>query len=340
MWYSIQKINYTFKLKKLIDEESNIQVWFSKKRNCNILQNDDKINFIESKNEVEISLPNSLEKHNESIYGLYTLNIKVGNHEDSIIISYYPHILENLISDLEDIFCECDCIDCENCDNKEKILKVLFKTLLYYSLSENVYVNNFAKALKCIECDLDEESVCLLLKEKIYGDYKNINLLKKLLAIFYLSFYFTEYYKNCNIDFTSNIFNINKIKKCLINLGIDIDCLKNNLENKELIIRDNIIFTENRTEKIITLQDLINNHSKYENFGNTRFEYIIVEDIFLDTGDNNTSSKILLDGNPIYNKQEISVVDIENGLLKYIPRDTNRNSTSWFTWTPVETCKK
>lgn len=339
MWYSIQRTNYTFKIKKLINEQSNLQVWFSKLKNCDVLQQDEKINFTESKNEIEITLPDSLNEHNESVYGLYNLNIKVGNHIDSKIISYYPHILKSLIDDLETIFCNCDCKDCKECDNKEEIIRVMFKTMLYYSLSGNVYVSTFGKALKCIDCELDKEALCLLLNEKIYGNYENTKFLKKLLGVFYLSFYFTEYYKNCNIEYINTNFNINKIKKCLSNLGLDIDCIRKQLEDKNPIVGDNFIFTENRQNRIITLQDLLNGSPKYSDYENTRFEYIVIDEIYLDSNEQN-SSIIQFKGIPISVGQKILITDIENGDLIYIPRDTNRSSTSWFDWHPIEICKK
>ena len=96
MWYSINNENYTFKIKKLTDEQGDLEVWFTKKLSCG----EDKIKLKETKSpsgELTITVP-------EKSFGLFELHIKSGRFEDTKIVPYFPTILKSIIEDLEKLF--------------------------------------------------------------------------------------------------------------------------------------------------------------------------------------------------------------------------------------------
>lgn len=336
--YSIKRKSYTFTISKIIELDNDIEAWFTKYNSCDYESEEKKISYTRGFKEVKISLPNAYGDFSKD-YGLYKLHIRVGNHYQFKIIPFYPNILKSLVEDLEKLLCGCPCNDCDNCTDDSEYLNTSLKTMLYYSLSGNYYSDTFGKAIKCVDCDLDEKAVCMLLNEKIYGNSFNKETLKKILAIFYLSFYFMENFSNCDTEYANNIFDFEKIKPCLKKLNIDIECIKKQLKNKQHKFGDNFITTENRTPIIIRKKDLLETSPSYADKEPGYIDFIKIKKINLGHGDN-SSDMITLKGTPIYEGQLISILDIENNQLVYTPRDTNRSSESWFTWEAVDSCDK
>jgi len=150
-----------------------------------------------------------------------------------------------------------------------------------------------------------------------------------------------EHYHNCNTDYANSIFHFDRVKKCFYDLGIDINCIQKNLENKPPITGDNVVFTDNRTPYIIKMSDLLNGSPKYFDPENDYLNRIRIAEIHLDSGMNGNvllTDRITFKGVDIEVGQIIEVTDIENGELVYIPRDTNRSSNSWFTWEASDNC--
>lgn len=339
MWYSIKKTNYSFEIKKLKDTNDNLEVYFTKLLSCNPMNEEsDKINYTLIENLDTITLPTCHNcKEDNPTYGLYKLHIKLGNHYDSIIVPYYPLVLRSLIKDMENLFCGCPCPKCDDCIESEELLNITFKTLLYFSITGSYYNEKLSKALRCIGCNLDKEMLCLLVSEKIYGSYTNKKFLKKILATFYIALYKSEITKDCNKEYHNDLFNYDKIKKCLSELGLDLDCLDNAFKNEDPITGDRWVFIDNRSRYIITKKDFIETDPPYNDYENNPIRSIKITSINLDSNSEiNSSSKLQLDGIDVIVGQIISMIDIEDNKLVFISRDTNRSSESIFTWEVYE----
>lgn len=332
MWYSINNENYTFKIKKLTDEQGDLEVWFTKKLSCG----EDKIKLKETKSpsgELTIIVP-------EKSFGLFELHIKSGRFEDTKIVPYFPTILKSIIEDLEKLFCKCNCEDCEDCVSREDLLNVLFKTTLYYSLSGNYYSKIFSEIVSCVGCDLDKEMLCVLSSENFYGNYKvNLKFLKKLLAIYYLSFYITDNNKETKI----NVYNYNKIKRCLSSLNISNECIKKstgvdldnptvpNVNTKDNIYNrtlDNVLYTENRVAAVITSNYFLDGYYDSEN---REIKKVVIKNITLDR-DGTSVDRLVYNDVDVVEGQEIPFQDIIDNKLKYIPRNVDKSTNSYFMW--------
>lgn len=364
MWYSIKKINHTFEITKVAKTNRPIETWFTKVFDCDVEDNPIKINYQSDLHKINTYLKIPGKSNDKGLLvhnitgnenctdcwehniqnGLYKLHIKIGtDFYDTIIFPHYPVLFNNLIETLEKFFCGCLCDTCKDCKENESLMDVTYKTLLYYSLSGNYYQRKFGNALKCVDCNLTEEATCLVLNEQLYGSHNNKKLLKKLLAVFYLSFYGAENYSTCSKEATANVFNLKKIKRCLENLGLDVDCILKSFKNEEPITGDSFIYLDNRASAIIGLEYFIQTSPIYFDAENDQINFIKITKLNLSKGSNNgveNFAQLLLLGNPVYEGQIIDFSDILSNNLVYVSRDTNRNSESWFEWEALTGCQE
>lgn len=87
------------------------------------------------------------------------------------------------------------------------------------------------------------------------GDTKSSLLFDRILASFYLCFYFIEYYSNSDIESVNKKFKYNKINQCIKTANADIECIKNNIENNMGV------FTVNFGQYINRPPDVVGNYT-------------------------------------------------------------------------------
>ncbi len=222
MWYSINKCNNTI----TVNQTSDLPVIISLciKTPCEDQEYKEIFSDISVSQSYSFDLPSK-----DSIYKL-----TISNSTDTvdILIPYYDELLQSLISDIDLLLCGCGCESCNECIDEDDpvVSDTLLKTMFYYTLTNSIYNKYFEAAFKCLDCTLNEANICMLINEKYAGYSDNIILMKKLISIYYLSFYFSEYYTFDCKDELNRIFEYDKIRKCISNLGIDIDCIINNIE--------------------------------------------------------------------------------------------------------------
>lgn len=367
LWYSVKRENWNITIKKEQRYKNTglIKYWLVKRDSCD--------NTFKEKvfaktylsgtnvNEVKIDLQklinDQIAKEKESsaekdLYGqgVYELHFvlveskKEGVEEKNERIlggeaiktfPYYPQILASLADDLESVLCGCPCSNCDGCVDDKKLLNVTTKVLLYYTLSGEYYQSKFGQALNCISCSLSKEAICILLNEQIRGGSElNKRFLKKILAIFYISFYLMEVGRNCTVeengkiqDWTTN-FHFDKVKRCLEGLGIDLDCIRKHTDNSEARYAD-FPFYVGRNVQTIDYK-YFNDH--YSDFEDEEINQIMIYDI------NHGDGELRYNGTRINNYAIIDFSEIIAGKLTY-QANGNGNTEANFKWKVSEGCR-
>lgn len=355
MWFALNKDKNTIKIKKMTSDLEDLEVVLKKIGTCgsDVIIESKTQSGINAEITIELPYPNNSQVSNpcentvniqNSLQdtfdksGLYELYIKVGNHEETLQIPNYPRLLKDIIKDIEKLLCKCNCQDCDDCyEDGKTLLDVLFKAMFYYSLSGEYYQSSYSKGLKCLACDLNDYSICMIMSRVVTGNTTNIKLVKELIALFYLVFYYTENKYNCNKEFVNEIFNFNNMMNCINKIGINIECVRKALENRPPRTGLSVLLAPNRTQKIVDKSYFLDTDKIYRDPENDFIYKIKITKIVLDESDN-LSDKLQLDGVDVVVGQEIDFSDIENNKLVFIPRDTNRASNSYFEWETSDNC--
>ena len=367
LWYSVKRENWNITIKKEQRYKNTglIKYWLIKRDSCD--------NTFKEKvfaktylsgtnvNEVKIDLQklindqiakekdSSAEKdlYGQGVYELHFVlveskktgveekNERVLGGEATKTFTYYPQILESLVDDLESVLCGCPCSNCDGCVDDNKLLNVTTKVLLYYTLSGEYYQSKFGQALNCVSCSLSKEAICILLNEQIRGGSElNKRFLKKILAIFYISFYLMEVGRNCTVEENGKVkdwttdFHFDKVKRCLEGLGIDLDCIRKHTDNSEARYAD-FPFYVGRNVQTIDYR-YFNDH--YSDFEDEEINQIMIYDV------NHGDGELRYNGTRINNYAIIDFSEIIAGKLTY-QANGNGNTEANFKWKVSEGCR-
>lgn len=367
LWYSVKRENWNITIKKEQRYKNTglIKYWLIKRDSCD--------NTFKEKvfaktylsgtnvNEVKIDLQklindqiakekdSSAEKdlYGQGVYefhfvlveskktGVEEKNERVLGGEATKTFTYYPQILESLVDDLESVLCGCPCSNCDGCVDDKKLLNVTTKVLLYYTLSGEYYQSKFGQALNCVSCSLSKEAICILLNEQIRGGSElNKRFLKKILAIFYISFYLMEVGRNCTVEENGKVkdwttdFHFDKVKRCLEGLGIDLDCIRKHTDNSEARYAD-FPFYVGRNVQTIDYR-YFNDH--YSDFEDEEINQIMIYDV------NHGDGELRYNGTRINNYAIIDFSEIIAGKLTY-QANGNGNTEANFKWKVSEGCR-
>ena len=371
LWYSLKRENWNITIKKehRYKDTGYIKYWLVKRDDCdntfeekvfgktyteNVNVNQVTVNLkslIDAQISKERNISAEKDLYGQGVYELHFKLIqakKTGVEEPFEVIlgseakktfPYYPQILDSLVDDLENVLCGCPCSNCDGCVDDKKLLNVTSKVLLYYTLSGEYYQSKFGQALNCISCSLSKEAVCILLNEQIRGGSElNKKFLKKILAIFYISFYLMEIGRNCvtyteingqrvKQDWTTN-FHFEKIKKCLEGLGIDLECIRKHTDNSEARYAD-FPFYVGRNTQIIDYK-YFNDH--YSDFEDEEINQIMIYDV------NHGDGELKYNGRRINNYVIIPFQDIIDNKLTY-EANGRGNTEANFKWKVSEGCR-
>lgn len=348
MWYSIDRKDNTVKVKKEISTDERIKVKLVRLDNCG---NVTILSDVNATSEVTISMPQDInDLNNTSLYnivkvsdirnvsGIYQLQITLGNYKDIVEYPNYNILLKSVVEDIENILCKCPCEDCPDCkeDNKT-LLDVTFKVILYYSLTGKYYQSKLSKLLSCIGCELKEESICLIVNSVINGNKQNIILLKKLLAMYYLAFYHTDNSTNCQTTSINTIYKYNSIKGCLVNLGIDLNCIDRKLQDSLTSTGDSHIFLTSYDNVIVGKRYFIETLPQYFDSFSRPIKKIKIFNINMQVEGTN-KDRLVFNNVDVTEGQEIEFSDIENNKLIFIPAQITADKISTFDWRITSFC--
>nr|DAF03200.1 MAG TPA: hypothetical protein [Caudoviricetes sp.] len=367
LWYSVKRENWNITIKKEQRYKNTglIKYWLVKRDSCDNTFKEKVFakTYLSSTNvnEVNIDLQklindqiakekdSSAEKdlYGQGVYELHFVlveskktgveekNERVLGGEATKTFTYYPQILESLVDDLESVLCGCPCSNCDGCVDDKKLLNVTTKVLLYYTLSGEYYQSKFGQALNCVSCSLSKEAICILLNEQIRGGSElNKRFLKKILAIFYISFYLMEVGRNCTVEENGKVkdwttdFHFDKVKRCLEGLGIDLDCIRKHTDNSEARYAD-FPFYVGRNVQTIDYR-YFNDH--YSDFEDEEINQIMIYDI------NHGDGELRYNGTRINNYAIIDFSEIIAGKLTYQANGSG-NTEANFKWKVSEGCR-
>ena len=186
MWYSIYRENNKIHITNQGIKEITLKLY----KNEEEVQREF-INLLETK---VVDLP--------KVEGVYRLEIFTEDNIINYIFPNYPEILKDLIDSLEQIFIGSNKSDCKSCNNTiikedsqqfcENLKKILFKILYYYTLVGRYYQSYFDNISKEVLPSLNEDYRCQSIQEMISGISTDTNFIKKILSLYYLSFYYGE----------------------------------------------------------------------------------------------------------------------------------------------------
>lgn len=208
-----------------------------------------------------------------TVDGQYRIQIGDGVDTDEATLKVYTDLLSSIVDDVYTIICGCNCTACSsscanNCDNQ---LTLVLKILSYVSLTYPQYSLSLEKINEVIKCLLGIDISCLLASEQVTGTSDNSSLLKKIISLYYLSFYFLELIQAADEeeeDYVKEKYNFDNISTCISKLGIDIEeveeVINNNMGNLQITsqayvnqppdnVGDNAISVANRAITVLTL---------------------------------------------------------------------------------------
>jgi len=138
----------------------------------------------------------------------------------------FNKLLDNLIAEIKDKICGCNCKNCNDCTVEDKVENTLLKSISFYILNSNYYSFFFNTALECIDCPILEDINCIVANEFITGKSDNKKLTNKVLSYFYLIFYIGEKAMyNCCTEEIDAKFDIDNIRQCIEGIGINVNCI-------------------------------------------------------------------------------------------------------------------
>lgn len=340
MFYKIERIKGIFKITNLTIYPMSIRVF--KQESClnnTFVECGVYLDFLTFK-EIKILSGDGAYKflisYTEVILGVPTIVVKEHN------FLYFDGLLYSLINDIEHLLCNCECISCDDCyENDKEVSDTLLKLISYFTVTNKYYNGYFQAAYECLECSIIDANQCLLLNEKVIGKTENILLLKKTVALYYLTFYYAEYAQAITDEEKAYVdlkFKFLKIKKCIANLGINIQCIIDNITNMALFTVNSGLYSNQAPSQIGNYSLNVNNRAT--TFLTVAMFTTSTTPPYLDP-EGDLAQAIRVDSLPatgtlLYNNipvtigQIITVVDIAANLLKYVSPNQNLLASSSF----------
>lgn len=158
--------------------------------------------------------------------GNYSITLQIEEEIETVpLIKYYNNLLLSFLSEVEKVLCGCTpCKDCEECNECEDYLSSFAKALAFNSLNFPKYKLYIDTITNSQSCQFNDEILCILNREKIYGSSSLKEVMLRIIATYYLSFY----YKDLALvvdqeekDYINTKYKFLKISKCMRNLGIN-----------------------------------------------------------------------------------------------------------------------
>lgn len=139
-------------------------------------------------------------------------------------IKFYNNLLKSFISMADQILCNCGkCQDCEECNNCQDYLSTYTKAQAYTAINSPVYEDYINQVTQDSICLYTEETLCTLLKEKVYGTAETKKMLFQLISFHYLGFYYqdlTYAIDTAEIDYINTKYKFDRIGSCMKSIGI------------------------------------------------------------------------------------------------------------------------
>lgn len=282
--------------------------------------------------------------------GEYQVTITQDEEETTVTIKSFLELQKSMIEDIDLVLCGCDCDSCDDCATtcNDKLTTIL-KILSFIALTSPMYDAAIDRISECIKCTLGVDISCLLINEKVTGESDNSIVLKKIIAIYYLAFYFLEITSATDEEeeeYIRDKFKFNIISKCISQLGIDIseieEKVQNNMGNFTInsaayvnqppdVVGDNTIAVANRATTVLTLAMFTTGTTPAYNDP----EGDPVDAVRIDTLP--ADGTLRLNGTPVTAGQIIDVADINSNLLDFVSPNQDPIDSDTFTFSIRDT---
>jgi len=152
-------------------------------------------------------------------------------------ILFYKNFLLYIVDVINTLYCKCsECGSCKDCDNirSDTYLNLLGATNAYMLLdfvSYEVYLKHMSINL---QCDLSSVVADFVAQTQISGDEEILDIMNKIIASYYTSFYLSEVNKAIDADevtYVKEKYNYNNIAKCFKKIGIDVQTIVDSYTN-------------------------------------------------------------------------------------------------------------
>lgn len=146
-------------------------------------------------------------------------------------ILFYKNFLLYIVNAINTLYCKCsECGSCKDCNNirSDTYLNLLGSTNAYMLLdfvSYEVYLKHMSINL---QCDLNNAVANFVAQTQISGDEEILDVMNKIIASYYTSFYMSEVNKAIDTDEVAYVkwkYNYVNIAKCFKKIGIDVQTI-------------------------------------------------------------------------------------------------------------------
>ena len=222
--YQISRTLKTIQVKRIGSKNIDVQLFIKTGCSSNHYKEISNRLIVDSFIEIKIPLQD----------GKYKVRITATKPDESFeYVEYsfdsYNNLLGNIVSEIKDKLCGCDCKECNDCNEDKKQDNTLLKVISFYLLNNDYYSFFFNAGLQCVDCKILEDVSCLTLNEYVTGTANNDKLIKKILSYFYIVFYAGQKaMSSCCIEEIDEQFDINNMSKCID--SIDINCVFDKIE--------------------------------------------------------------------------------------------------------------
>lgn len=333
MWYSIERDNDTFTIiPNYTGFSISLEVSIDNCENNTVLSDESVIAPLT----LEYTLPKNIDE-------TYIFKITNGETLEEVLITVpqYKNFLNILIEEFECFLCKDDCTSCDQCNEytDKELSAFLLRILAFFILNKNKYAAVFDAIINCFECDIKNVTQCILYDNLITGNKENSSLVFKIISLYYLTFYYSEL-RNSTEELVKEQFNYTTIISCIKSKNIDLDCIKNSIENMGTFtinsaayvnqppsqVGDNTLEVNNRATTTLTLAMFTTQ---------TTPTYLDPEgdpvtDVRIDTLP--ADGQIQLSGTPIVAGDIINVTDINNNLLVFVSPNQDPLDSDTFTF--------
>lgn len=273
--------------------------------------------------------------------GIYKITLTQDSKEVSFTIPHYENLLCSIIEDIDYTLCGCPCEDCDDCSDKDEksTLTLMLKMISYYTITNNFYSDLLSKIFECLKCGIVDANQCVLLNEKVYGNAENTLLLKKIISLYYLTFYYREYYAIEDKTYLNEKFKFEKVIKCIEKLGISLNCINKTIKENMAIFKitstayinkppthvGNIsIDANNRATTILTAAMFTSSTTPpYSDPEGDAADAVKIESL-------PATGQLTFNDTPVTIGQIITIEDINGNKLKYISPNQNEESIDTF----------
>lgn len=140
-------------------------------------------------------------------------------------ILFYNNLLLSFLTVAQKVLCGCTISrDCNDDATAEEYLDAFMKAYAFGSVNNPMYKDYFNIIAEDSACAFNNDVLCTMLTEKVYGKEDPRSIMLKILAYYYCAFYFKDKYMTADAEelvYLNSKYKFDTISKCMRKIGID-----------------------------------------------------------------------------------------------------------------------